>query len=219
VGPPPRGPATAKPAPKVTIPHPVAARKAPWWFDRARRLITQPAQEWAAIAGEFTTPGPIYLRFLVPMAAIGPVAAALGTIISGGQRSSFVGTATISTMDAVTRGVLEYGLNLGGVYLFAVAIGLVAGSLGGDRKQVQALKIAAYGSTPYWLGGAVAILPKLAPVGLVLALYSVRLYAMGLPKVAKVPPDKAGVATLLVSVGGIVVVLLISAVLLLVVGG
>jgi hypothetical protein len=219
VGPPPRGPVTAKPAPKVTIPHPAAARKAPWWLERARRLIMEPSQEWTAIAAEFTTPGPIYLRFVVPMAAIGPVAATHGTIVSGGQHSSFAGTATISTMDAVARGVLEYGLNLGGVYLFALAIALTAGSLGGDRNQVQALKIAAYGSTPYWLFGALAILPKLAPIGLVLSLYSLRLFALGLPKVAKLPADKAGAATLLVSVSGIVIVLLISAVLLLVVGG
>src|SRR2546426_5938225 len=39
------------------------------------RSILHPRQEWAAIAGEFTTAGPIYLRFLVPVAAIGPVAA------------------------------------------------------------------------------------------------------------------------------------------------
>ncbi len=189
----------------------------PSWLKRARRLITRPRQEWAAIAGEFTTPGPIYWRFLVPMAAIGPVAATLGTMISGGERSSFVGTTTISTMDAVTRGVLEYGLNLAGAFLFAVAIAFVAASMGGHRNQVQALKVAAYGSTPYWLGGALAIFPKLAPVGLVLALYSVWLFALGLPVVAKVPSEKTGVATLLVSIGGIVVVMLISAILLLVV--
>jgi hypothetical protein len=190
----------------------------PSWLARARRLITKPTHEWETIAGEFTTPGPIYLRFLVPMAAIGPVAATVGTIISGGQRSSFAGTTTISTMDAVTRGVLEYGLNLAGVYLFAMAIALIAGGLGGEQNQAQALKVAAYGSTPYWLGGALAILPKLAPVGLVFGLYSVRLFALGLPTATKVPPDKAGAATLVVSAAGLVLVLLISAILLLVVG-
>jgi hypothetical protein len=200
------------------IPKPVASRKLPSWLARARRLITQPTHEWATIAGEFTTPGPIYFRFLVPMAAIGPVAATVGTIISGGERSSFAGTTTISTMDAVTRGVLEYGLNLAGVYLFAMAIAVIAAGLGGERNQVQALKVAAYGSTPYWLGGVLAILPKLAPVGLVLGFYSVRLFALGLPAVAKLSPEKAGTATLVVSVAGLVLVLLISAILLLVVG-
>src|SRR2546430_3219229 len=48
---------------------------------RAQRLLLQPAQEWAAIAGEFTNAGTIYWRFLAPMAAIGPIAATAGGIV------------------------------------------------------------------------------------------------------------------------------------------
>ena len=177
-----------------------------------------PKQEWTAIQGEFTTAPSIYWRYLVPMAAIGPLAATVGTIISGGERSSLAGTYNISMMDAVTRGVLEYALNLVGVYLFAMAIAILAASLGGQRNQVQALKVAAYGSTPYWLAGVLAILPKLTPIGLLLSLYSARLFASGLVTVTQVPREKTGVATLLTVVGGVVVVLLISAILQLVVG-
>src|SRR5256884_4776726 len=60
-GPPPRPPVKA-PAAK-----PRAARKLPGWLARAKRLLLQPAQEWATIAGEFTSAGPIYMRYLVPM--------------------------------------------------------------------------------------------------------------------------------------------------------
>src|SRR5256885_1757687 len=84
---PPRGPVTAKPAPKVTIPRPTPTRRGPAWLARCQRLILQPRQEWAAIAGEFTSAGPLYRRFLVPVAAVGPAASTLGTIISGGERS------------------------------------------------------------------------------------------------------------------------------------
>lgn len=165
------------------------------------------------IAGEFTTAGPIYGRFLLPMAAIGPVAATLGTIISGGDRSSIAGTLTNwSPMDAVTSGVLEYGLSLAGVYLLAVLIELLAPALGGQRNRVQALKVAAYGATPYWLGGAAALFPKLSLIGAVFGLYSVRLFAAGLPLVMKAPRDKTAAYTVLVSIAGIIVVLLISAV-------
>ncbi len=127
------------------------------------------------------------------------------------------GTYTISTIDAITRGVLEYALNLVGVYLFAVAIAALSAALGGQRNRVQALKVAAYGSTPYWLAGVVSILPKLTPIGLLLSLYSVRLFASGLTTVTEVPPEKSGLATLVTTIGGIVIVLLISAILQLVV--
>ncbi len=180
--------------------------------------MASPAQEWTAIKAEFTTTTPIYLRFLVPMAAIGPVAATIGTIISGGERSSLAGTYTISTVDAITRGVLEYALNLTGVYLFAVAIAMLSAALGGQGNRVQALKIAAYGSTPYWLASGLAVLPKLTPIGLLLSLYSARLFASGLTTVTDVPPEKSALATLVTAIGGIVIVLLISATLQLVVG-
>ncbi len=171
----------------------------------------QPAQEWATIAGEFTTAGPIYRRFLVPMAVIGPLAATLGTIVSG-QRSTLGGSYPMSVMDAVTSGVLEYGLNLVGVYLFAVLIETLATVVGGQRNRVQALKIAAYGTTPYWLGGVLAVFPKLSLLGAAFGLYSVRLFAAGLPPVMKAPRDKTAAFTLLVSIAGALVLLLISAI-------
>src|SRR3989442_15970746 len=135
------------------------------------------------------------------MAAIGPVAATLGTVVSG-ERNGIGGTYTMSAMDAVTGGVLEYALSLVGVYLFAVLIGTLATALGGQRNRVQALKIAAYGSTPYWLGGVLAVFPKLALLGAAFGLYSIRLFAAGLPPVMKAPRDKTAAFTLLVSPAG-----------------
>src|SRR5881396_2539708 len=83
---PPRGPAPARPVVKVSVQR--AKPRGPAWLARAQRVILHPRQEWAAIAGEFTSAGPIYRGFLLPVAAIGPLAATVGTIISGGERSS-----------------------------------------------------------------------------------------------------------------------------------
>src|SRR6266705_6631000 len=209
---PPRAGAPPRPAARPAAAKPRPARKLPAWLARARRLVLTPAQEWTTIAGEFTTAGPIYWRFLVPMAAIGPVAATVGTVVFG-VRSSMGFAFEMSPGDAVTSGVLEYGLNLAGVYLFAVLIETLAAALGGQRNRVQALKLAAYGSTPYWLGGVVALVPKLSLIGAAFGLYSVRLFAAGLPLVMKTPREKNVSFTLLVSIAGILVVLLITALL------
>src|SRR5579884_4095325 len=93
-------------------PPPRLPRRWPAWLARAGRLLVSPAGEWLAIAGEFTTAGPIYTGYLVPMAAIGPLAATLGTALFG-ERSSLAtlgDTYPMSLGDAVTSGVLEYGL-------------------------------------------------------------------------------------------------------------
>ena len=210
---PPKRTPPGKPIPKVVVPRPAPARKAPAWWMRARRVLLEPRQEWAVVAPESATLGSIYKGFLLPMAAIGPIAATVGTIISGGQHSSLSGTYTISVIDAVTSGVLEYGLNLGAMYLLALTIAKVGEGMGSQGNVVQALKVAAYGSTPYWLGGIVAILPKLSPLGILAGLYSCRLFALGLVPVMKAPEGKAGVYTLVTSVVGIMLVLLISAIL------
>ena len=207
----------AKPVPKVSVRRPAPATKAPNWLTRARGLLTAPQQEWAVIAVESATVGAIYRRFLLVAAAIGPAAATIGTIISGGESSSLSGTYTISAFDAVTRGVLEYGLNLGAIYLLGIVIAKVAANLGAQPQPVQAFKVAAYGATPYWLGGVLAVLPKLAPIGLLLGLYSCRQFSLGLSPVMKTPEGKVGVYTLITSVAGIILVLLISAVLQLVI--
>jgi hypothetical protein len=144
------------------------------------------------------------------MAAIGPLAATVGTIVFQ-VRSSLGGSYAMGPGDAVTSGVLEYGLNLAAVYGFALVIDALAPSFGGQRNMVQALKVAAYGSTPYWLGGALALFPKLALIGGAFGLYSVRLFARGLAPVMKASRDKAAAYTLLVSIAGIIIALLITA--------
>jgi hypothetical protein len=151
------------------------------------------------------------------MAAIGPIAATVGTIVFG-VRNSIAGSYGMSAGDAVTSGVLEYGLNLLGVYLFAVLIDVLAPSFGGQRNRVQALKVAAYGSTPYWLGGIAALFPKLSLIGGVFALYSVRLLALGLPPLMRAPRDKTAAYTLLASIAGVILALLIGPLTSLVVG-
>jgi len=211
-----RGPAAAKPAPPRAAPR-KPSRRLPAWLARAQRLLLRPAQEWQAITPEFATPGPIYSRYIVPMAAIGPISATVGTIVFG-VRNSIAGSYGMSPGDAVTSGVLEFGLNLLGVYLFAVLIDVLAPSFGGQRNRVQALKVAAYGSTPYWLGGIVALFPKLSLIGGVFALYSVRLLALGLPPLMKVPRDKTVAYTLLASIAGVILVLIIGPLTAVVVG-
>src|SRR5438105_9704319 len=124
---PPRGPAPPKagPPPRPTVKptaKPRPARKLPAWLMRAQRLLLQPTQEWATIAGEFTNVGTIYWHFLVPMAAIGPVAATVGGIVFREPGSLLTsGTVPICLGTAVQSGVLEYGLNLVCDDLLAVA--------------------------------------------------------------------------------------------------
>jgi len=148
------------------------------------------------------------------MAAIGPVAATIGGIVFG-ERGSLLtfGTVPMNAGTAVQAGVLEYVLNLVGAYALAMAIDVIGASVGGQRNLVQALKVAAYGSTPYWLAGAFALFPRIEPLGMLLGVWSVRLFAGGLPAVMKAPRDKSAAYTLLTSIAAALIVLVVTAII------
>jgi hypothetical protein len=94
-----------------------------------------------------------------------------------------------------------------------LAIAAIAGAIGGQKNRVQALKVAAYGSTPYWLAGVFAVFPKLEPIGMLVGLYSIRLFALSLSSVMKVPRDKIAAATLLTSIAALLIALIVSSIL------
>jgi len=199
-----------KPAAPRTAPR-KPPRKLPAWLARARNLLLTPNQEWTTIAGEFATAGPIYGRFLVPLVAIGPGAAMIGTLAFGVRSTLGAGTYPMPALDAITDGVLQYLLGLVGVYALALVIDMLAPMFSAQRNPVQALKVAAYASTPYWLGGIFAIIPKLSPLGLLMGLYSFRLLALGLPTVMKAPRDRTGAYTLTVAIASVLIALLARA--------
>src|SRR5256712_5063932 len=146
--PPPRGPTPrrgrrspkAGPPPRPSVKQPGAkprsARKLPGWLARAQRLLLKPTQEWATIAGEFTSAGPLYVRYLVPMAAIGPVAATIGGIVFG-ERGSLLtfGTVPMDAGTAVQAGGPAEGLKLVRGGLPAVGGGAGWGAGGGGRER------------------------------------------------------------------------------------
>src|SRR5207302_8693172 len=123
------------------------------------------------------------------------------------------GTIPVGLGTAVQAGVLEYVLNLVSVYALAVAVDVIGGSIGAQRNRVQALKVAAYGSTPYWLASAFALFPRIEPLAMLVGLYGIRLFAMGLPAVTKAPRDKIAAYTLLTSIAAALPVLIITAII------
>jgi len=145
------------------------------------------------------------------MAAIGPVAATIGGIVFG-ERGSLLtfGTVPMNAGTAVQAGVLEYVLNLVGVYALAMAIDVIGASVGGQRNLVQALKVAAYSSTPMWLAGIFNLHGRFLMVGVIVSLYSLYLLYLGLPTLMKVPQDRSMGYTAVVIIAAIVVFLLVS---------
>ena len=79
----------------------------------------------------------------------------------------------------------------GGMYVLALVIDSLAPAFGSRKDFVQALKVAAYSATPYWIAAALTIVPSLWIITVLVGLYSLYLLFVGLPIAMKTPPEKA----------------------------
>ena len=177
--------------------------------ERVKRILLSPQTEWDVIAEEPTTTAELYTKYIAPLAAIGPVAQFIGFSVFG---ISLPGPNYRVPIGAgLTSAIVSYVLALAGTYVLALIIDALAPTFNGQRNQVQALKVAAYSSTAYWLAGIFALLPALWILGL-LGLYSVYLLYLGLPVLMKTPRDRALVYTGVVIIAAIVLGIIISAI-------
>jgi hypothetical protein len=175
--------------------------------ERVRRILLTPREEWQVIDTEPATPSSLYTGYIMPLAAIGPIAQVIGYSVFG---VSFLGTTYRTPLGtAITGAIVSYALMLVGVFVLALVIDWLAPTFGGTRNQIQALKVSAYSSTASWLVGVFAILPGLRVLG-ILGLYSLYLLYLGLPVLMKTPAERAMGYTVLVIVAAVVLFMLVG---------
>ncbi|HQU15830.1 MAG: hypothetical protein B7Z66_03325 [Chromatiales bacterium 21-64-14] len=175
--------------------------------DRARNILLQPRQEWQVIAEEPATIRGLYREYIVPLAAIGPVAllirlAMFGIDLHAGGRYPLP--------SAVGQAVLAFALNMAAVFVVALVVDVLAPTFGGRKDPIQALKVAAYVSTPGWLASVFVLVPVLTVLALAAGLYGLYLLYLGLPVVMGAPRERALGYTVVVVMAVVVVYLLIG---------
>ena len=179
-------------------------------IDRVKRILLSPRPEWEVIDTEPTTPAQLYTGYIMPLAAIGPIAQIIGYSVFG-ISVPFTGTYRVPMGSAITSGLVTYVLSLVAVYVLALIIDGLAPTFNGQRSQIQALKVAAYSSTASWVAGIFALIPGLRLLT-ILGLYSLYLLYLGLPIVMKAPREKATGYTVVVLLAAIVLFMLIGVV-------
>jgi hypothetical protein len=188
----------------------------PSLVNRVRAILMKPKDEWRVIDGESTDISTMYRRYVIPLAAIGPLATFLGGQLFG-TTIPVLGTVRVPIGNAILGALVTYGLSLAACYIVAMVIDNLAPRYGGTRNMTQAFKVSAYGSTAQWVAGVFALVPALSPLT-ILGLYSLYLFYLGLPTLMKVPQDKAMTYTITVVVVSIVIFILIGIVSAAVIG-
>src|SRR5918998_603059 len=178
--------------------------------DRVKRILVSPKTEWEVIDAEPTTVAELYTRYIMPLAAIGPIATLIGYSVFG-MSVPFLGTYRVPIGTAITQALVTYILTLAGTYVLALIIDALAPTFNGQRSQIQALKVAAYSMTASWIAGIFALVPGLRILS-ILGLYSLYLLYLGLPVLMKAPREKAISYTAVVILAAIVLWMIIGAV-------
>jgi len=177
-------------------------------IERTKEVLLHPKSQWEIIAAEPASTGALYTRVIMPLAAIGPVATLIGWSVFG-ISIPFAGTYRVPLSASLGPAVVRYVLGLAAVFVLALIIDGLAPSFGGQKDQVQALKVAAFSSTAAWLAGIFALIPSLNMLG-ILGVYSLYLLYAGLPILMKAPPDKALGYTVVVIVSAIAMFVVIG---------
>ena len=174
---------------------------------RVKGILTNPRQEWAAIDDEPLEVAKLLTGYVLPLAAIGPVASALGWSVFG-----FGGLFRMSMGYVVTYAITMFIMSIIGVFVCAWVINMLAPTFGATQNMPQAIKVSAYSMTAAWVAGIFSLIPALRVLGIVGAIYSLYLLYLGLPMLMKAPAEKAMPYTVVVVLVTIVVYIVAGAI-------
>ena len=174
---------------------------------RVKGILTNPRQEWAAIDAEPLNLSEVLVGYVLPLAAIGPIASVIGLSMFG-----FGGLFRMSVGSLVSMAVISFVLTVIGVFVCAWVANALAPTFGATPDMSQAIKVFAYSSTAAWVAGIFQIFPMLAILAIIGGLYSLYLLFLGLPLLMKAPPDRATTYTVVVIIVVIVIFMIIGSI-------
>lgn len=171
---------------------------------RIQRLMLKPKDEWSAIDAEPMTLQSIMLSWVLPLAAIGPIASVVRSFLFP-ITIPIIGTRFYpSLIGSVVQAIVAVALTAVGVWLWSLILDALAPNFKGTKNPIAALKLVAFSATAMWLCGIFQLTWWTLPL-LFLGLYSAYIFWIGVPIMMKVPQDQAPVYVVIAVVIGIVV--------------
>jgi hypothetical protein len=163
--------------------------------DRVKNILLTPKTEWPVIAAEQTDIKTLYVGYIMILAAIPAIAGIIASMFIGGMMGAVAGRAGLGMSMtggyAVAHAIASYAITLVVIFVFAFIVDALAPTFGGQKSQINALKLVAYSATAGWVASIAIIIPVLGwIVAIVGSLYGIYLLYLGLPVLMKCPEDK-----------------------------
>jgi hypothetical protein len=155
---------------------------------RVIAIITKPNDEWEVIKNETMTTADMYVKYAIIVAAIPAIAGFIGWALIG--RSFGFRTIRVPVANSLVWAILTYVLSLVSVFIVALIIDALAPSFGSQKDMNRSLKVAVFSATAGWVGGIFNLIPSLAIIGMICAIYGLYLLYIGLKRLKESPQDK-----------------------------
>ena len=169
--------------------------------ERVKNILITPKTEWDVINGETETPTSLLPKYVVIMALIPAVAAFVGYGLIG---VSFLGVKVSGINWGLSMAIQLFVQSILSYFICTYIIDALAPTFKSEKNLGKSAQLVAYSTTASAVAGVFYILPVLSFL-LILGLYGIYLFYIGLPKLKKTPQDQV-VVYMIVSALVIIVV-------------
>lgn len=156
-------------------------------IERVKNIIVNPKKEWEVIATESSTVTSLFTGYVLPLTVLGAIAAFVGYGLIGisvlGIKITGIDWGIYYALNKLIVGIIAY-------YVSVYVVDMLANSFASEKDLNRSAQLVAYGTTPAMIGGLFSILPAIALIGILFALYSIYVWYLGLGPVKKTPEDK-----------------------------
>ncbi len=177
-------------------------------IERAKAILTTPKTEWNVINGESDDASKITMTYLIPLILIGTVASFIGFGLIGVNYG--FGFKFRSTELGIKLAISYAVRGVAGVYILAFIIDALAPQFNSEKNFNKSFQLAAYSSTASLVAAVLLILPSLAILILIAAIYGLYIAYLGIPVLKKTSQDKHAVYFVVILVVSFAINLILS---------
>ena len=146
---------------------------------RVKGILLEPKKEWHIIKHESISINDMMIKYALILALLPAIAGII-------RYSSF----GFPISAAVRFGVLTYALNIGGIFLIAYLMDILAPSFGSTKNYNDSMKTVVFAATPNWIGGIFSGIYIISIISFLAGIYSLFLLYVGMDIVKNPPKEK-----------------------------
>jgi len=156
-------------------------------INKIKNVLLTPKTEWPVIEAENMPHAKVFTTYVVPLALIPALAAFIGYGLIG---YSVLGVHVSSISWGIRQAIMLYVTMLGGVYLTAFVLDVLAANFNSAKDFNRAFSLVAYSYTPMFVAGVFYALPRLSWLASLAGIYGLYLLYIGLKPMMKTPDEK-----------------------------